>query len=67
MALKFGDPQFDEDEDGVAGQPPQDGIDDLEPEADDPTEAESKDAGEAYRESLLHFFQGVPPMPRRQN
>ena len=37
------------------------------PPADDPTEAESKAAGEAYRESLLHFFQGVPPMPRRQN
>ena len=67
MALMFGDPEFDERETlpGV----PEDGVDDLAPEVPQPSEAEAKAAGEAYRESLLRFFQGIPPAAaaRREN
>ena len=55
MALMFGDPEFAED--NRAGEPREDGVDDLAPELPDPSEAESRAAGEAYRESLLRFFQ----------
>ena len=57
MALMFGDPEFAEE--AQAGEPDEnrDGVDDLEPEVPDPSEAASRAAGEAYRESLLRYFQ----------
>ena len=63
IALEFNEPNFvdtGENEDG-------DGVDDLDPEVPDPSEAASKDAGEAHREELLRHFQGIPPAPRRQH
>ena len=54
MALMFGDPEFAEET--LAGGPREDGADDLGPEVPNPSEAEDRAAGEAYRESLLRFF-----------
>ena len=55
MALMFGDPEFAKET--VPGAPEEDGVDDLGPELPDPSEAVARAAGEAYRESLLRFFQ----------
>ena len=60
MALMFGDPEFEEETlpgEPNEGEPNEDGVDDLGPEVPDPSEAEARAAGEAYRESLLRFFQ----------
>ena len=53
MALLFGDPTFSESEPGDVP----DGLDDLPAEVPDPSEASSKAAGKAHRESLLRYFQ----------
>ena len=51
MALLFGDPPFANEE------PTEEEGADLDPEVPNPSEAGSRAAGEAHRESLLRFFE----------
>ena len=58
LAVMFGDPEFAKDtQPGGDTEGYDDGVDDLAPEVPEPSEARSKAAGEAHRESLLRYFQ----------